>query len=429
MTKTIDQYIKQNGLDAFKQTCYLQARNYTYACILDSCNLNTGVYSGNYEFVAGFGAQKICYNLKELSPSIEANREWWLGAIPYDLKNEFEDLSSENEEIVSQDKLVFFHPELLITIDKNKHASIEIGEIPEGFLYPEFPTEAMSLGREKYNHQKETYIEKIDAIHTLIRKGVVYELNYCLPFSHQISSFNPYLFQIQLLKKSPVPMASFLKIEEDYLCGASMERYLLKKDDKLISQPIKGTIRKGFSIEEDEELISQLRNSEKDRAENVMIVDLVRNDLGRICKPGTIKVDELFGIYSYLQVHQMISTISGELKPGQSLKSILQASFPMGSMTGAPKISAMQQIERLEDFKRGWYAGSVGYIAPDGTFDFNVVIRSLRYNAKQKVLAYFAGGAITIDSDAESEWKEIQLKTKAIAELLDAIEHNETIAE
>jgi para-aminobenzoate synthetase component 1 len=185
-----------------------------------------------------------------------------------------------------------------------------------------------------------------------------------------------------------------------------------------LSQPIKGTIRKGETLEEDQALISELVNSEKDRAENVMIVDLVRNDLNKICQTATVKVTELFEIYSYLQVHQMISTIEGKLKPNTTFTDILKATFPMGSMTGAPKISAMKYIDRLESFKRGWYSGSIGYIDPNGDFDFNVVIRSLLCDKNRKTLNYCAGGAITIDSIPEKEWDEIQVKTKAITEVL-----------
>ena len=246
----------------------------------------------------------------------------------------------------------------------------------------------------------------------------MYELNYCVPHSINYKFFDPIQFQLDLLKKSPVPMASYLKMDHLHLCGASMERFIMKGGNTIISQPIKGTIKKGTSVEEDTALISQLENSEKDRAENVMIVDLVRNDLNRVCKTGTVKVSELFGIYSYLQVHQMISTVVGELPKDYSLNEILQATFPMGSMTGAPKIASMKHIEQLEDFKRGWYSGAIGYITPENDFDFNVVIRSVLCDTNSKKLNYNAGGAITIDSDPESEWNEVQLKTKAITEVL-----------
>jgi para-aminobenzoate synthetase component 1 len=213
-------------------------------------------------------------------------------------------------------------------------------------------------------------------------------------------------------------MAAYFSADSLHLCGASMERYLTKKEDKILSQPIKGTIKKGETIEEDHALIASLLNSEKDRAENVMIVDLVRNDLNKICQTSSVKVTELCEIYSYLQVHQMISTVEGKLKPNTSFTDILRATFPMGSMTGAPKIAAMKHIDELESFKRGWYSGSVGYIQPNGDFDFNVVIRSLLCDEDKKILNYCAGGAITIDSNPENEWEEIQVKTKAITEVL-----------
>ena len=176
--------------------------------------------------------------------------------------------------------------------------------------------------------------------------------------------------------------------------------------------------KKGKTIQEDQALINELLNSEKDRAENVMIVDLVRNDLNKICQTATVKVTELCKVYSYLQVHQMISTVEGKLKTNSSFTDILKATSPMGSMTGAPKIAAMKHIDQLESFKRGWYSGSVGYIDPNGDFDFNVVIRSLLCDEDKKTLKYCAGGAITIDSNPENEWDEIQIKTKAITEVL-----------
>ncbi len=411
----IEEYIQNYGLEAFKTLCYSNAENYKYACILDSCQLNTGVIGGQYEFLAGLGAIEVYENLETFS---QQENKWLLGVLGYDLKNEFEELTSENQEHIATPSLLFFEPKILISI--NKHGEIKLlkGELPADFFGTENIVFEENLADLQTFSTKEAYIGKIQEIHQLIREGEVYELNYCLPFVQEYEQFTPIAFHKKLLKKSPVPMASYLRADNLHLCGASMERYLCKRGDKLISQPIKGTIRKGSSVQEDEELIYQLENSEKDRAENVMIVDLVRNDLARICQSGTIKVEELFGIYSYLQVHQMISTVIGTIKPNTSFTDILEATFPMGSMTGAPKIAAMQEIEKLESFKRGWYSGAVGYIAPTGNFDFNVVIRSLICDTDAKKLMYCAGGAITIDSLPESEWDEIKLKTKAISSVL-----------
>ena len=218
---------------------------------------------------------------------------------------------------------------------------------------------------------------------------------------------------------SPTPFACFYKLEDQYLLCASPERYLQKKGNTLISQPIKGTIKRDLLNEEaDKQLIARLQQSEKDRSENVMVVDLVRNDLSRVCKEGTVEVEELFGVYSFPQVHQMISTIKGELKEGINLADVLKASFPMGSMTGAPKRRVLELIEQFERTKRGLYSGAVGYIDPEGNYDFNVVIRSLFYNATTRYLNYQVGGGITFYSDAEKEYEECLLKASAIQQVL-----------
>ena len=158
----------------------------------------------------------------------------------------------------------------------------------------------------------------------------------------------------------------------------------------------------------------ELFHSDKDRSENVMVVDLVRNDLSKVCEEGTVKVDELYGIYSFPQVHQMISTVSGELKKNISFTEIIKATFPMGSMTGAPKKRVMELIEQYEKTKRGIFSGCLGYISPNGDFDFNVVIRSIMYNASSNYLSFQAGSAITFYSDPEKEWEECLLKAEAI---------------
>jgi para-aminobenzoate synthetase component 1 len=414
---SIQDYITRNGLTSFKQLVYHYSAQFEHSCVLDSCQLNTGVYGGEYELLAGFGAEHVYTTFSDFKTAC-LMPTWLFGILGYDVKNHMERLSSENNEIIAIPELLFFEPQLILAIDKNNEVCVIKGELDSNFWEPKIDATQLHVSPLSSPISKDIYLNKIEEIQELIRAGEVYELNYCVPHSHQFTAFNPIHFHLDLLKKSPVPMAAYLKAEHLHLCGASMERYLLKQGDTLVSQPIKGTIRKGSTAEEDSELIAQLENSEKDQAENVMIVDLVRNDLNRICKSGTVKVEELFGIYSYLQVHQMISTIIGEVKDGTSISDILHATFPMGSMTGTPKIAAMKHIEKLEDFKRGWYSGAVGYIAPTGNFDFNVVIRSVLFDMHNKVLNYNAGGAITIDSDPTREWEEVQLKTKAITEVL-----------
>ena len=190
------------------------------------------------------------------------------------------------------------------------------------------------------------------------------------------------------------------------MISATPERFPSRRGNKLISQPIKGTSSRKKNPERDQQLKTELLKDEKERAENVMIVDLVRKDLTKSAKAGTVKVEELFGVYSFPQVHQMISTITGEVKEGVDLAAILQATFPMGSMTGAPKRKVMQLIEQYESTKRGIYSGAVGYISPEKDFDFNVVIRSILYNAKEKYLGYLVGGGITAYSEPENEDEE-----------------------
>ena len=413
----LNSFIQKHGLNAFKKLAYHHASKYDYSCILDSCELDTGVHQGRYEFLVAYGAERVFYNLEELEKT-ERDSDWVFGIIGYDLKNKFEKLSSQNPSIIKTPEITFFVPEIVLSIDKNQKATLLKGKLTQTFWnYKEEPR-AFKINPEKNPITKNTYIKKITQIQDLIKQGEVYELNYCIPHASDYLEFSPIDFQLSLINKSPVPMAAYFSANSLHLCGASMERYIAKNKNVLLSQPIKGTIKKGETLEEDQELISELVNSEKDRAENVMIVDLVRNDLNKICQTATVKVTELFEIYSYLQVHQMISTVEGKLNPNTKFTDILKATFPMGSMTGAPKISAMKYIDQLEFFKRGWYSGSVGYIDPNGDFDFNVVIRSLLCDEDKKTLNYCAGGAITIDSIPEKEWDEIQVKTKAITEVL-----------
>ena len=271
---------------------------------------------------------------------------------------------------------------------------------------------------------KAAYLEAIDKILALIRRGDFYEINYCQAFEVEHLSVHPVNVYANLTDISPTPFACFYKNSSDYLLCASPERYLQKKGNQLISQPIKGTIKRNVENDADDKLqVEALKNSSKDKSENVMVVDLVRNDLSRICEQGSVEVSELFGIYSFPQVHQMISTITGKLASNTLFSEILEATFPMGSMTGAPKKSVMETIDTLEPTKRGLYSGTVGYLNPAGDFDFNVVIRSIFYNSDTKKASYGVGGGITIYSDPEKEYEECLLKAAAIKKVLS---HNES---
>jgi para-aminobenzoate synthetase component 1 len=253
-----------------------------------------------------------------------------------------------------------------------------------------------------------------------IRRGDCYEINFCQEFYAEDTDIDPLTVFSKLGSISPNPFAAFYKNEFSYLLCASPERYIKKTGQKLVSQPIKGTsVRFVNDKERDTIQRDNLLQSQKERSENVMVVDLVRNDLARVCQEGSVEVDELFGIYSFPQVHQMISTISGKIKPEKDLVDIIRATFPMGSMTGAPKRKVMQLIERYEKSRRGLFSGAVGYIAPGGDFDFNVVIRSILYNAKDQYLSFSTGSAITHYSDPEAEFAECMLKGQAMRRVLE----------
>lgn len=418
MKNSIRDYISTEGLDSFKQLAYLYTEEFKYSCVLDSCLLNSGVHGGKYEFLAAYGASKVFENYDELTTWVSSSMNWYFGVLSYDLKNRFEKLDSKNNTIIPTEEITFFIPETIVSVDKNGEVLVIKGQIKDSFWVGKPTGKKHQISKSESPITKEDYLESIAKVHELIKSGNVYELNYCVPYTHKYHQLDSISLHMELLQKSPVPMAAYFRANHFAMCGASMERYLSKKGNTLLSQPIKGTIGKGETMAEDLQMISQLENSEKDKAENVMIVDLVRNDMARISVPGSIKVKELFGIYSYLQVHQMISTVTSELRPNITFDEIIRSTFPMGSMTGAPKIAAMKHIEYLEIFKRGWYSGAVGYITPEGDFDFNVVIRSILCDESTSTINYNAGGAITIDSVAQKEWEEVQLKLKAITELL-----------
>jgi para-aminobenzoate synthetase component 1 len=266
---------------------------------------------------------------------------------------------------------------------------------------------------------KSEYLQKVEAVRAHIAKGDLYEMNLCQEFFAENAAINPLQLFEALNQMAKTPFTAFYKIKNNYALCASPERFMQKRGQSLLVQPIKGTIKRGKTADEDAELRETLFNSPKDRSENVMIVDLMRNDLGRIAEVGSVEVKELFGIYPYANVFQMISTITATLRKDIHFAEALSACYPMGSMTGAPKIRAMQLIEQYENTKRGLYSGSIGYITPNGDFDFNVVIRSILYNSDNQYLSFQVGGAIVYDSVPEQEYEECLLKASLIFKVLE----------
>jgi len=346
---------------------------------------------------------------------------WSIGFLGYDLKNEIEPLNSANEDNLKFPDLFFFKPEILLKIKGNRveisstNPQITIQEVDKIRLV-EKSVQFSSTVKSRFT--KFEYIDTVEAIKEHIKRGDIYEMNFCQEFYSNNVNIDPLSLFKALNKLSPTPFASFFKHQDKFIISASPERFISKRDNKLISQPIKGTIRRGLNYEEDNRLKSLLRNDAKEQSENVMIVDLVRNDLTKCSVPGSVRVEELFGIYSFEQVHQMISTVVSFADPQLTNPEIIKHAFPMGSMTGAPKIRAMELIEQFEKSKRGIFSGSIGYFSPDGDFDFNVVIRTILYNATEKYLSFQVGSAITYASIAEKEYEECIVKAEAINKVL-----------
>lgn len=362
-------------------------------------------------------------SFEDLKLYMEQQPRWLFGHLSYDLKNQTEKLSSNNIDSVGFPEASFFSPksllkfseegvEFLLTED-TEFLIREINRTPINF------NSEISLDQVHCNTDQTEYLDTVKKLKDHIIEGDIYELNYCVEFIIKELKINPASFFSDLISVSPSPFSSFYKIDQHFLISASPERYLKKTGNKLISQPIKGTARRGATLEEDKKIIETLRNDEKELAENMMIVDLVRNDLARSCIPGSVTVEEMFGIYTFTHLHQMISSISGTLKDDVHFIDAIRNSFPMGSMTGAPKIRVMELIEKYEKSKRGLYSGTLGYFTPQGDFDFNVVIRSLIYNQEKRIGSFQVGSAITYDSDPELEYKECLLKASAIRTLLE----------
>ncbi len=419
-------------------------KHFERVCVFDSNpQANTNKYLQTSQVIAVGSVRELIVKkegdaIEQLQQFISQNKSWVFGYLSYDLKNEIENSTSKNTDGLRFPALHFFVPEVVMQINdkvvsvfyddnfttkKQAEKIYELSTNPAGLP----PTNSEQTEKKesetdqrniKSRISKQEYMDSVNKLKQHIRLGDIYEINFCQEFYAENTSIDTVNVFERLNAISRAPFTAYCKFGERYLLCASPERFIQKQGSRLISQPIKGTIRRSSSQTEDEQLKNELKNSNKERSENIMIVDLVRNDLSRIAKRGTVKVDELFGVYSFKQVHQLISTVSCELKENNSFTDIIKSTFPMGSMTGAPKVSAMKLIEQYESTKRGLYSGAVGYITPEGDFDFNVVIRSILYNDENSYLSFMVGSAITDKADAELEYDECLLKAKALFEVL-----------
>lgn len=442
-----------------KALAWAQANAFDVVCYLDRNHYETGWHDAAALLAVQISSAYPLSNCKNQVQNFESfeqfsqfyqqnSQKWLFGFLTYDLKNDIEtSLSSQNFDGVGFPNWHFFEPSILLRFqEKELEILIFADNIPpsvaavfgdaENIWTQIFNLENHFLHTQNIDFQKdelkiekrfekEEYLNVIAQLKNHIVEGDFYELNFCQEFFTQNTSIEPFSLFWELNQATQKPFAAFYKYDDRFLLCASPERFLKKVNNKLISQPIKGTSKRGKTPQEDEILKKALQNDPKNRAENVMIVDLVRNDLARVCKIGSVHVSELFGIHTFETVHQLISTVEGELLRGDDatqtaaqIVAALRATFPMGSMTGAPKVMTMQTIEKYERTRRGLYSGAVGYFTPKGDFDFNVVIRSILYNKFNRYLSFQVGGAIIFDSDPESEYEECLVKASAILKVL-----------
>ena len=417
-----------NDVPSFKQKLLLWANQFEVCICLDN-HSNKNPYHLK-EFVVAVDALKQiklyneAHQFDALQVFKEESKSTIFGYLSYDLKNELENLKSENEDRLNLPNLFFFEPRYTFEIIENKcivnRSTLEalwlLDQINAIDLNVDY-TQAKIDWQSKID--KATYIQHVKKIQEDIKEGTVYELNYCRESYAQNVYFHPVANFLKINNKAKAPFTVFFKMGKQFALSFSPERFMQINDSKLLSQPIKGTIKRGGSHSENDLLKKQLLNDEKERAENVMIVDLVRNDFAKSAETGSVKVDELFGIYEFENIIQMISTVTATKRKEINSLDALKNAFPMGSMTGAPKIKAMELIENYESSKRGLYSGCIGYFDDNDNFDFNVVIRTLIYDEDKQYLSFHVGGAITYDSIPQNEWYETETKAQSILNFLD----------
>ena len=422
--------ITLNSVTGFKNQLLSWSQQFEEIVWLDSnqCIQSHATYDAVLAVDAFTGIQTDVINgFDKLKEYQETTKDWIFGYLSYDLKNDIEPLSSQNFDGLNFPDLYFFQPKKLFFFKKNTVTIMYLNCVSDEISLDLIDIETFSESMETKSTNdikiesrvsKASYIEKVTAMLSHIQRGDIYEANFCQEF-YATAKLDPLHTYLKLNSIALTPFATFFKNGNHFLLSSSPERYLKKEGSTITSQPIKGTTRRSENRIEDQDLKSVLKSDQKERSENIMIVDLVRNDLSKIAKKGSVTVTELCEIHSFKQVHHMISTIVAEALPSLTPVDMITATFPMGSMTGAPKISAMKIIEALEETKRGVYSGAVGYFSPDGDFDFNVVIRSILYNAYNSYVSFSVGSAITSKSTPEKEYEECLVKAKAMRSVLE----------
>ncbi|NDA62044.1 MAG: anthranilate synthase component I family protein [Chitinophagia bacterium] len=414
-----------SNMDVFRQQLLTWCNQFSYACLLDSREF-TNSYS-ELDLLAAVGNKPLIppgSSTQEGFQYLNECKDWIFGHFGYHAFHKYYSLPQPAIDSDDFSNYFFFCPETVVQIQNESITLSTLHSNPSAVFQEIVNSNLPSTSSKQHAITFEPILSKTEYLHQIreiiahIKRGDCYELNYCQPFVAKNIVLEPTDAYSQLMQISPNPFSCFYKQNERYVFCASPERFLQKKGDKLRSQPIKGTIQRNiFDAEQDKQLQEALLASAKNRSENIMVVDLVRNDLSTICKEGTVQVTELLGVYSFPQVHQLISTVEGHLLPETSLFEIFSHTFPMGSMTGAPKKRVMELIDKAEPTYRGIYSGSIGYFKPNKDFDFNVVIRSLVYLPKQQMLRFHVGGGITAGSDPDQEYDECMLKGRALQQI------------
>ncbi|RZJ65838.1 MAG: anthranilate synthase component I family protein [Flavobacterium sp.] len=415
---------------AFKQQLVHWSQSFREKAFLDSNNYGTKYHTYDCVLAAeAFISLKTDYHeaFDDLRQLHETTRDWLFGYLSYDLKNDTEKLTSQNFDGLHFSDMYFFQPKKLFLL-KGNELEIAYLHLCDDEMEDDF--KAILNTRTNLSHEEsrlrirqrisqKDYLKKVERMQQYIHRGDIYEANFCMEFYAEDAQINPLETYCRLNAISEPPFSAYFRNGNDYLMCASPERYLKKQHHKIISQPIKGTAKRSDDKVEDGRIKARLAANQKERSENIMIVDLVRNDLSKTAAKGSVHVEELCGEYTFRQVHHLISTVVSELGQNQTAVKVLKTTFPMGSMTGAPKISAMKIIEELEETKRGLYSGALGYFTPEGDFDFNVVIRSILYNSESKYVSFSVGSAITALSNPLLEYEECLVKAVAMRRVLE----------
>ncbi len=376
-------------------------------------------------FIWGFGNQIICKGWGSgINDFINTNSGKYIFVkLDYNLKNDVEPFfaklknDNDNIELWMPQYIIDENSGKVLLFDQSETQPVPLNIEPfswsqflESLLNKEDKIQAQNVNDVSHFIDKQKYVSKIDAIKKHVQEGNIYEINFCTKLELTDVKLSPFSSYMQLLDETMAPYSAFVKDENNYIICASPERFIKKENTTLTAQPMKGTLARHKADDNDSEFINQLKTSEKERAENVMIVDLTRNDMSKIAQRDSVKVKELFGIHTFPHVYQMVSTICCEVDSSTTFTDIIQAMYPVGSMTGAPKVKAMELIDKFEDDNRLMFSGSLGLICPDGDFDLNVVIRSIFYDEQNSKAAIWAGGAITAYANANDEYNECLLK-------------------